>query len=80
MPKGRMQLSQVLRGAGEIVSVDDVSGILQVERLAAAKLLARWNMCRVWTRRNIAGFTGSRKGVYELLATNIDTQKVSHGH
>jgi predicted transcriptional regulator of viral defense system len=55
MPKGRMQLSQVLRGAGEIVSVDDVSGILQVERLAAAKLLARWNG-QGWLRRLRRGF------------------------
>jgi predicted transcriptional regulator of viral defense system len=41
--KGRAQLSNVLRGAGEVVSVDDVSGILGVERQAASKLLARWN-------------------------------------
>jgi hypothetical protein len=36
LPKERMQLSQV-------VSVDDVSGILQIERQVASKLLARWN-------------------------------------
>ena len=43
LPKGRVQLGQVLRGAGEVVSVDDVSGILNVERQVASKLLARWN-------------------------------------
>ena len=43
LPKGRAQLGQVLRGAGEVVSVDDVSGILNVERQVASKLLARWN-------------------------------------
>ncbi len=55
MPKGRTQLSQVLRGAGEIVSVDDVSRILEIERQAAAKLLARWND-QGWIRRLRRGF------------------------
>jgi predicted transcriptional regulator of viral defense system len=54
-PKGRVQLSQVLRGAGEIVSVDDVCGILQIERQAASKLLARWNG-QGWVRRLRRGF------------------------
>ena len=55
MPKGRVQLSQVLRGAGEVVSVDDVSGILGLERQAASKLLARWNG-QGWVRRLRRGF------------------------
>jgi predicted transcriptional regulator of viral defense system len=55
MPKGRMQLSQVLRSAGEVVSVDDVSGILSIERQAASKLLARWND-QGWMRRLRRGF------------------------
>ena len=55
MPKGRVQLSQVLRGAGEVVSVDDVSGILSIERQAASKLLARWNG-QGWVRRLRRGF------------------------
>ena len=55
MPKGRTQLSQVLRGAGEVVSVDDVSGILNIERQAASKLLARWNG-QGWVRRLRRGF------------------------
>jgi predicted transcriptional regulator of viral defense system len=55
MPKGRVQLSQVLRGAGEVVSVDDVSGILGLERQAASKLLARWNG-QGWMRRLRRGF------------------------
>lgn len=56
LPKGRTQLSQVLRGAGEVVSVDDVSDILNVERQAASKLLARWNG-QGWVRR-------LRRGLY----------------
>lgn len=55
MPKGRAQLSQVLRGAGEVVSVDDVTGILSIERQAATKLLARWNG-QGWIRRLRRGF------------------------
>lgn len=55
MPKGRVQLSQVLRGAGEVVSADDVSGILGLERQAASKLLARWNG-QGWVRRLRRGF------------------------
>src|SRR5271166_1772686 len=54
-PKGRAQLSQVMRGAGEVVSVDDVSSILHIERRAAAKLLARWNG-QGWVRRLRRGF------------------------
>jgi predicted transcriptional regulator of viral defense system len=55
LPKGRTQLSLVLRGAGEVVSVDDVSGILRIERQAASKLLARWNG-QGWVRRLRRGF------------------------
>jgi predicted transcriptional regulator of viral defense system len=55
MPKGRTQLSLVLRGAGEVVSVDDVIGILSIERQAASKLLARWNG-QGWVRRLRRGF------------------------
>lgn len=36
----------------------------------ARKLLDKWRPKRIWTRRNIAGFSGSRKGTYELIATN----------
>jgi DNA adenine methylase len=36
----------------------------------ARRLLERWQPRRIWTRRNIAGFAGSRRGSYELLATN----------
>jgi DNA adenine methylase len=31
---------------------------------------AKWNPRRIQVRRNIAGFTGSRRFAYELLATN----------
>lgn len=56
LPRGRDQLRQVLRRSGEVVSVNDVSGILDIERLAASKLLARWND-QGWMRR-------LRRGLY----------------
>src|SRR5207248_7428915 len=36
----------------------------------ARKLLRSWNPRRMRMRRNIAGFSGSRRYSYELLATN----------
>jgi DNA adenine methylase len=38
----------------------------------ARRLLSRWNPRRIRTRRNIAGFVGSRRFSYELLATNSE--------
>lgn len=40
----------------------------------ARRVLKRWSMRRVRARRNIAGFTGDRRGSYELLATNLCTR------
>jgi predicted transcriptional regulator of viral defense system len=54
--KGRTQLSQVLQNGGELISVEDVTTALQIERRSATKLLARWNM-QGWVRR-------LRRGVY----------------
>jgi DNA adenine methylase len=34
-------------------------------------LFDRWNVTRVRTKRNIAGFCSDRRGAYEILATNI---------
>jgi DNA adenine methylase len=36
----------------------------------AKDLLCEWNIARISTRRNIAGFAGHRKTAYELVATN----------
>ena len=41
--KGRAQLSQVLQKAGELISVDDVTTALQVDRRQATKLLATFD-------------------------------------
>lgn len=36
------------------------------------KLTAPWNVRRVRTRRNVAGFVGDRKYAFELLGTNME--------
>lgn len=36
----------------------------------ARRMLKQWGSKRIWTRRNISGFAASRRGSYELLATN----------
>jgi len=38
----------------------------------ARGLLAPWNPTRVRTRRHIAGFVGSRRHAYEIIATNLE--------
>ena len=40
--KGRNRLSAVLRKAGNVITVDDATAALGIERAAAAKMLARW--------------------------------------
>lgn len=37
----------------------------------ARRVLSRWTIRTLYARRNIAGFTGSRRKVREILATNI---------
>jgi hypothetical protein len=43
----------------------------------ARRLLRPWRTLRMWTRRNIAGFAASRRGSYELLATNSLLGRIS---
>jgi hypothetical protein len=43
IPKGRARLTQVLRRAGDVLSISDVSEALRIGRLRAAKLLAGWD-------------------------------------
>jgi predicted transcriptional regulator of viral defense system len=56
IPRGRAQLSQVLQGAGELISIEDVTSALQVDRRKATRLLARWGE-QGWIRR-------LRRGLY----------------
>ena len=59
VPVGRVRLGMVLQRAGELISVGDVSAVLQMERPAAARLLARWNR-QGWVRR-------VRRGTYAAV-------------
>jgi DNA adenine methylase len=52
------------RGVNFAVSYADCS--------EARQILRRWNMRRVRVRRNVAGFVGSRRIAFELLATNVE--------
>lgn len=53
---GRERLSAVLRKGGELVTVDDATEALNVDRVVAAKTLARWNR-QGWLKR-------IRRGLY----------------
>lgn len=42
LPQGRAQLLQVLAASGDVIHISDVTGVLAVSRIDAAKRLARW--------------------------------------
>lgn len=46
----------------------------------ARRILAPWKPVRVRTRRNIAGFSASRRFSYELLATNFPAGEFRHAN
>ena len=54
--EGRDRLSAVLRKAGHLITVNDATDALQVDRTAAAKTLARWQ-AQGWLKR-------VRRGLY----------------
>jgi DNA adenine methylase len=53
------------RGAKFVVSYADSQ--------ETRKRFSAWSLRRVRVRRNIAGFTGNRRGCYEVLVTNIES-------
>jgi predicted transcriptional regulator of viral defense system len=53
--KGRSRLSLVLRTAGDLISIDDVTSALAISRTEASKLLARWN-AQDWVKRLRRGY------------------------
>ncbi len=69
------QQSDLLR-LGKILSRLDSSGVKFVITYAdsaeARKLFSKWQTTRIWTKRNISGFVASRRGAYEILATNVN--------
>jgi predicted transcriptional regulator of viral defense system len=62
--EGRTRLSSVLRVGGELVNVDDATAALGVDRMAAAKQLARWHE-QGWLRR-------VRRGLYAAVPLTAD--------
>jgi len=50
LPEGRRRLTALVRATGDVISVDDAARVLEVDRTAAAKVLARW-MTQGWLRR-----------------------------
>jgi DNA adenine methylase len=82
----RRMFSEYLPGSFSTADLDRLGGLLlrlqrtgaafvitYADSLEARRLLAEWHPRRIWTRRNIAGFSSKRRGSYELLATNIET-------
>lgn len=63
--KGRERLARVLRGAGEIISVDDTAAALGIDRTTASKLLARW-VEQGWLKR-------LKRGLYSQIPLNART-------
>jgi predicted transcriptional regulator of viral defense system len=53
--KSRSRLGLVLRKSGELISIGDVGAALSLDRIAASKLLARWNK-QGWVKRLRPGY------------------------
>ncbi len=66
--------SKDLGRLGEVLTrLDDVGAaflITYADSPEARRLLARWSPRRIVTQRNFAGFVGSRRASYELVASN----------
>lgn len=56
IPEGRQQLAHLVAGAGDVIQINDAVRVLDLDRTAAAKTLARWTS-QGWLRR-------IRRGVY----------------
>ncbi len=50
LPLGRKRLARLVRAAGDVISVDSAVTILELDRVGAAKTLARWTH-QGWLRR-----------------------------
>ena len=54
IPRGRAKLAAVVRGANDIIQIEDTARILAIPRTEAAKMLSRWSQ-QGWLRRVGAG-------------------------
>lgn len=68
IPQGRQQLAHLVASAGDVIEVDDAVRVLDLDRTAAAKILARWTT-QGWLRR-------IRRGVY--VPVSLDSLSSPH--
>ena len=68
IPEGRQKLAELMAGAKDVIEVSDAVRILDLDRTAAAKALARWT-AQGWLRR-------IRRGVY--VPVTLDTMHSEH--
>lgn len=68
LPEGRQRLAALIGGAGDVIRVDDAVRLLDLDRPAAAKTLARWTS-QGWLRR-------VRRGTY--VPVTLDTLDSEH--
>lgn len=68
IPQGRQQLAHLVASAGDVIQVDDAVRLLDLDRAAAAKTLARWTT-QGWLRR-------IRRGVY--VPVSLDSLNSPH--
>ncbi|MDR2000489.1 MAG: type IV toxin-antitoxin system AbiEi family antitoxin domain-containing protein [Zoogloeaceae bacterium] len=50
LPEGRQRLTALVGGTGDVIRVDDAVRLLNLDRISAAKMLARWTS-QGWLRR-----------------------------
>lgn len=68
IPEGRQRLARLVAGAGDVIQVSDAVRLLDLDRTAAAKTLARWTT-QGWLRR-------VRRGTY--LPVSLDSLSSEH--
>jgi DNA adenine methylase len=68
---GHADLARLGTTLSQLDSAGVKFAITYAESAEARKLFSRWPTTRVWTKRNISGFAAARRGVYEILATNV---------
>lgn len=68
IPEGRRKLAQLVAGTGDVIQVKDAVRVLELDRITAAKTLARW-ASQGWLRR-------IRRGLY--VPATLDSLNSEH--
>lgn len=69
LPEGRRRLTALVRSSGDVIRIDDAVRLLGLERIAAAKTLARWTT-QGWLRR-VGHGTYVAAGLDSLDSTHV---------